>query len=163
MAHLTNHLSKEGWAARTRSLAFFWRSGLASNRLPSAWILSRVSRRLQLFYRRFLRSFHFGRTQVAAGTVQSVLASRASPSSEFRRVASVRTRVAACKLLTFTANSPVPARSGHASAGHSSFLVKQGHRIGRPITFPNGQASTDGRCDEILCGSHAFSQCFLLV
>ncbi len=31
------------------------------------------------------------------GTVQSVLASRASPSSEFRRVASVRTRVAACK------------------------------------------------------------------
>src|SRR5713226_2984448 len=66
------------------------------------------------------------------------------------------------RLLTFTTNSPVPARSGGASAVNSIFLVKHGHRIGRPITFPNGQASPDGRCDEILGSSHAFSNCLLV-
>ena len=41
-------------------------------------------------------------------------------------------------------------------------MVQHGHRIGRPVTLPNREAGTDGRCDEILSGSHAFSDRFLV-
>src|SRR5258708_23796818 len=124
--------------------------------------MSRGSQRLQFFHRRFPRSFHLGRTLIAAGTVQSVLVSRASPSSASRRVASVRTRVAACKTANLHHELACSSQKWTRFSGSLQVLVKQGHRIGRPIPFPNGQASTDGRCDEILGSSHAFSNCLLV-
>jgi hypothetical protein len=56
-----------------------------------------------------------------------------------------------------TAPSFPPGRNASAV-----LLVQQTHRIGRPVSFPNGQAAADGRCDEILSGSHAFPNRFLV-
>ena len=44
----------------------------------------------------------------------------------------------------------------------SCLVVQHGHRIGGSVTFSNREAGTDGRCNEILSGSHAFSNFFLM-
>jgi len=42
------------------------------------------------------------------------------------------------------------------------FALEAIHRIGRTVTFPDGQAVLDGRGDEIFGGSHAFSDRLLM-
>jgi hypothetical protein len=62
------------------------------------------------------------------------------------------------------APSPTPQAPGRADrfSGLISPSSTASHRIGGSITFPNGQAATDGSCDEVLSCGHALSNRFLV-
>jgi hypothetical protein len=68
---------------------------------------------------------------------------RLSSAAEVRRVAPPLTTIAVLAILvTFHHRF---GQVDNASPVQARLLVWQGHRIGGPVTFPNGQVATDGR------------------